>query len=68
VPRAVRVALSLIEGDLVFFRVEGSRAVFARTADLLALAGSVVVPAAKRGTPWAEVLRETRRSRAATGR
>jgi AbrB family looped-hinge helix DNA binding protein len=68
VPRAVREALSLHEGDRVVFRVEGGRAVLARTPDLLALAGSISVPAAKRGTPWAEVLRQTRRSRGATRR
>ena len=68
VPRAVREALALQEGDRVVFRVEGRRAVLARTPDLLALAGSVSVPAAKRGTPWAEVLRQTRRSRAAPRR
>ena len=68
VPRAVREALSLNEGDRVVFRVEGRRAILARTPDLLALAGSISVPATKRGTPWAEVLRQTRRSRAATGR
>jgi AbrB family looped-hinge helix DNA binding protein len=68
VPRAVREALSLNEGDRVVFRVEGRRAVLARTADLLALAGSVSVPAAKRGTPWADVLHQTHRARAATRR
>ncbi len=68
VPRAVREALSLEEGDEVVFRVEGERAVLARSPDLLELAGSVSVPAAKRGTPWNEVLRRTRRARAAAGR
>jgi antitoxin PrlF len=68
VPRAVREALSLEEGDRLVFRVEGDHAVLARTPDLLALAGSVSVPAAKRGTPWTEVLRQTRRARAATRR
>lgn len=68
VPRAVREALSLEEGDRVVFRVEGQHAVLARTPELLELAGSVSVPAAKRGTPWAEVLRETRRARAASTR
>jgi AbrB family looped-hinge helix DNA binding protein len=68
VPRAVREALSLQEGDRVVFRVEGQRAVLARTPDLLALAGSISVPAAKRGTAWAEVLRQTRRTRASTRR
>ncbi len=48
-PRAVREALSLEEGDRLVFRVEGDHAVLARTPDLLALAGSVSVPAAKRG-------------------
>ena len=64
VPRAVREALSLEQGDRVVFRVVGDHAVLARTADLLALAGSVTVPAAKRATPWADVLRQTRRARA----
>lgn len=68
VPRAVREALSLHEGDRVVFRVEGRRAVLARTPDLLALGGSISVPAAKRGTPWTEVLRQTRRTRAAARR
>jgi looped-hinge helix DNA binding domain, AbrB family len=68
VPRAVRDALSLEEGDRLVFRVEGGHAVLARTADLLALAGSVSVPTAKRGTPWTEVLRRTRRARATTRR
>jgi len=64
VPRAVRDALALEEGDRLVFRVDGQRAILARTPDLLALAGSVSVPTAKRGTPWAEVLRQTRRARA----
>ena len=68
IPRAVREALSIREGDEVLFRVEGQRAMIARSPDLIQLAGSVSVPAAKRGTPWDEVLRETRRTRAATRR
>lgn len=68
VPRAVREALSLEEGDRLVFRVEGDHAVLARTPDLLALAGSVSVPVAKRGTPWVEVLHHTRRARAAARR
>ena len=66
IPRAVREALSIREGDEVLFRVEGQRAMIARSPDLIQLAGSVSVPAPKRGTPWDEVLRETRRTRAAT--
>ena len=68
VPRAVRDALALEEGDRLVFRVEGDHAILARTPDLLTLAGSVSVPAAKRGTPWDEVLRQTRRARAAAQR
>ena len=65
VPRAVREALSLEEGDRLVFRVEGDHAVLARTPDLLALAGSVDVPAAKRGTAWADVRHQARQARAA---
>ena len=50
------------------FRVEGERAVIARSPDLLALADSVSVPAAKRGTPWNDVLSQTRRARTAARR
>jgi hypothetical protein len=48
----------------LLFRVERSRAVLAKTPDFLELAGAVSVPAAKRSTPWDEVLRRTRRERA----
>jgi antitoxin PrlF len=65
VPKPVREALGLVEGDTVVFRVEGARALLARTPSLLDLAGSVSVPAQKRGTSWAEVRRRTRQSRAA---
>lgn len=64
VPKAVRDALGLVEGDQVVFRVEGRRAVLARTPKLLDLAGSVPVPAQKRGTSWAEIRRHTREARA----
>jgi AbrB family looped-hinge helix DNA binding protein len=64
IPKAVREALGLDEGDELVFRVERSRAIVAKTADLIELAGAVPVPLAKRGTPWDEVLRQTRRSRA----
>jgi AbrB family looped-hinge helix DNA binding protein len=68
VPRAVREALDVEAGDEIVFRVEGERAVLAKSPDLLALAGSVKVPAAKRGTPWDQVLDRTRRARAAARR
>ena len=65
VPKAVREALGIHEGDEVVFRVEGSRAVLARTADFLSLAGSISVPADKRSATWDDVLRKTRAGRAA---
>lgn len=63
VPKTVRDALGLKEGDEIIFRVEGSRAVLARTPDFLTLAGTVQVPAAKRSTAWDEVIRRTRAAR-----
>jgi len=68
VPKAVREALGIKEGDEVIFRVEGNRAVLARTPDFLEMAGSIRVPAAKRNVAWDEVLRRTRSDRAATRR
>ena len=64
VPSAVRKALALHEGDRVVFRVDGARAILARTPDLLALAGSISVPTAKRGMPWPDVVRAARQARA----
>ena len=64
IPKSVRDALELHEGDELLFRVERSRAVIAKTPNFLDLAGSVPVPPGKRGTPWDEVLRSTRADRA----
>jgi antitoxin PrlF len=47
IPKAVRDALGLVEGDQVVFRVDGQWALLARTPKLLDLAGSVAVPAQK---------------------
>ena len=66
VPKAVRDALELSEGDQVVFRVEGRRALLARTPKLLDLAGSVAVPAQTRGPTWPEITRRTREARAKT--
>lgn len=63
VPKVVRDALGIREGDEVVFRVEGNRAVLARTPDFLALAGSITVPAAKRNAAWGDVIRKTRSAR-----
>ncbi len=68
VPKRVRDALDLRTGDEVVFRVEQKRAIVAKTPDFLELAGSVAVPAAKRGTAWDEVLRGTREERAGARR
>jgi AbrB family looped-hinge helix DNA binding protein len=58
IPKPVREALNLGEGDQVVFRViEGGRAILARTPDLLELAGSVPVSAEVRGLPWEEIRR-----------
>lgn len=64
VPKRVRDALELHQGDELVFRVQRNRAIVAKTPDFLELAGSVPVPAAKRGTPWDEVIRRTRAERA----
>lgn len=64
IPKRVRDALDLHEGDEIWFRVERTRAVVAKTPDFLALAGAVAVPAGKRGTAWDDVLRRTRHQRA----
>ena len=68
VPKAVRDALGIKEGDEVVFRVEGDRAVLARTAKFLDLAGSIPVPAAKRNVAWDQVLKRTHAERATARR
>ena len=65
-PKVVRNALGIKEGDEIIFRVEGSRAVLARTPDFLALARTIRVPAAKRNVAWDGVIRRTRSAREAT--
>lgn len=64
VPKAVRDALGIAEGDEVVFRVEGNRAVLARTPDFLTLAGTINVPAALRNVAWDDIIRKTRATRA----
>ena len=63
VPKSVRDALGIGEGDNVVFRVEGNRAVLARTPDFLSLAGTIKVPAARRNAAWDDVIRTTRSAR-----
>lgn len=64
VPKVVRDALGIHEGDEVIFRVEGNRAVLARTPDFLDLAGTISVPASKRNVAWDDIVRRTRADRA----
>lgn len=64
VPKSVRDALGVGEGDSLLFRVEGGHAVVAANRELLDLAGSVSVPVDKRSTPWREVRRQAWRARA----
>ena len=64
VPKAVRDALGIGEGDNIVFRVEGHRAVLARTPDFLSLAGTIKVPASRRNAAWDDVIRKTRAARA----
>ncbi|HVA07531.1 MAG TPA: AbrB/MazE/SpoVT family DNA-binding domain-containing protein, partial [Acidimicrobiales bacterium] len=59
VPKAVREALGIEDGDEVVFRVKGSRAVLAKVPDFLDLGGTVPVPAAKRNVAWDQVIRRT---------
>ena len=63
-PKAVRDALGLGEGDEVVFRVEGHRAILARTPRFLDLAGTVPVPTSQRHASWEEVRQTTRAARA----
>lgn len=64
IPKHVRDALGIQEGDEVVFRVEQHRAVLARTPQLLDLAGVVDVPTAKQGIGWEEIRARTRWDRA----
>lgn len=68
VPKAVREALGIKQGDEIVFRVEGNRAVLARTPDFLSLASSVKVPASRRNIAWDDVIRKTQAARAAKHR
>jgi AbrB family looped-hinge helix DNA binding protein len=68
IPRSVREALGIAAGDAVVFRVEGNRAVLAKTPSFLDLAGTFAVPAEKRSATWDDVLRRTREARAAARR
>ncbi len=61
IPKPVRDALGLGEGDAVVFTIEDGRASIARSDDLIALAGAVAVPTGVRGLAWSDVLRRAHR-------
>ena len=63
IPKAIRDALGVEDGDHVVFRVEGDRAIFARTPNLLDMAGSVASPVPTRGSQWDEVVARARSTR-----
>jgi AbrB family looped-hinge helix DNA binding protein len=65
VPKAMRDAHGIAEGEEVVFRVGGNRAVLARTSGFLTLAGTIKVPAALRNVAWDDVIRMTRAARTA---
>jgi AbrB family looped-hinge helix DNA binding protein len=64
VPKSVRDALGLEEGDTLHFHVEHDRATLTKTTDFVDLAGSIAVPATARNLAWDEVIRRTRTARA----
>ncbi|MQA83239.1 MAG: AbrB/MazE/SpoVT family DNA-binding domain-containing protein [Streptosporangiales bacterium] len=55
IPKAVREALELSEGDQVMFRVEGDQARLTRVPDFFELKGSVPVPPEVLGLSWGEI-------------
>ncbi len=68
IPKEVRDALTITEGDEVVFRVEQHRAVMARTPQLLDLAGTVEIPVGKQGVDWHEVRSVVRTARSGAHR
>ncbi len=63
IPKSVRDALGIDQGDRVVFRVEDGCVLLAKTVDLLDLAGTIPVPDGKRGASWTEILRATHTAR-----
>lgn len=64
VPKAVRDALGLATGDLVYFRVRDGDAVLAKERDFLELAGSIEAPLDVRGRDWDEIVERSRTAKA----
>jgi AbrB family looped-hinge helix DNA binding protein len=59
IPKPVRDALGLAEGDEVVFSVQGHVVTLARAPDFLGLAGTVDVPARQAHRSVADVVRRT---------
>lgn len=64
IPKEVREALGLDDGDRVLFRVADGAAIPARTPDLLELAGVVPIPAGAADLPWEDVRRRAHAAQA----
>lgn len=60
VPKAVRDALGVQEGDSLLFRVEGDRAVLVRVPNFIDLAGSMKPPAGSSKVDWRDERRLAR--------
>ncbi len=52
IPKAVREALGVGEGDSIIFRIEGNLATLQRTPDFLELAGTLTAPVAEKSASW----------------
>ena len=63
IPKVVRDALGIEGRGEIVFRVEGSRAVCARTTDCLDLGRVVELPAAEPDVVWGDLMRTTRAAR-----
>jgi len=64
IPKSVRDALGVTEGDSVIFRVNGTVATLERTPNFLELAGTFAVPPTKKSVSWDRVLDSSRAERA----
>lgn len=60
VPKAVREAMGLKQGDSLLFRVDGEQTTVKRIPNFIELAGSVEVPPELRGASWEEIRRRAR--------
>lgn len=61
-PKALRDALQIREGDRIFFRIELDHVVIEKPKDFLDLAGIVEIPAQVRNLTWDEILSRAYRS------